>query len=414
MIFHQTSRRTLQAANRALNAAFSEEVCHDGTTIDNLAERGNTATTTHFVAIEDNILSERIKTGDRALFCAPGSGLTFGTALYTFDDLPDRRRRWETGPERNGKPVPRRVRAPASERPVARVRIESIGTVPRCPGVRPDTLELVKVAAQNCLARSAYGRDELDLLIFAGIYRTDIVAEPAIAALIAGELHVNDAITSPMGQKTLAFDIFNGSAGFLTACSVSSGMIAGGKFRTALIVAAEVENNAVDPARPRLGVMETGSAVILDRSSEDGPGFERFLFEAYTEHVDALRAYTVQAGGRTFFEFDRDPRLERHYLRCISESVGRLLGSAGLGPRDLRVICPPQISPGFIRALGDELNFPAEKLIDVSEEGRDYFSSSVPYALEEAYRRQLVQTGDLGLIIAVGTGVQVGCALYRF
>src|SRR5207249_478350 len=52
--------------------------------------RGNTATTTHFVALADGIASGRIRSGDRVIFAISGSGLTLGTALYTLDDLPDR------------------------------------------------------------------------------------------------------------------------------------------------------------------------------------------------------------------------------------------------------------------------------------------------------------------------------------
>jgi 3-oxoacyl-[acyl-carrier-protein] synthase III len=38
----------------------------------------------------------------------------------------------------------------------------------------------------------------------------------------------------------------------------------------------------------------------------------------------------------------------------------------------------------------------------------------VPYALDHALRHQLVSPGDIGLIVSVGSGVQVGCATYRF
>lgn len=31
-----------------------------------------------------------------------------------------------------------------------------------------------------------------------------------------------------------------------------------------------------------------------------------------------------------------------------------------------------------------------------------------------AWRRRLVKSGDVGLIISVGSGLQVGCSTYRF
>jgi 3-oxoacyl-[acyl-carrier-protein] synthase III len=38
----------------------------------------------------------------------------------------------------------------------------------------------------------------------------------------------------------------------------------------------------------------------------------------------------------------------------------------------------------------------------------------VPYGLENARRHRLARPGDIALIVAVGSGVQVGCTTYRF
>jgi len=90
LIMHQTSRMTLNSARKEINHLLKENILHDGNTINNLEHRGNTASTSHTVALADQILQQRIQTGDKVVFCVTASGLTIGTALYTFDDLPDR------------------------------------------------------------------------------------------------------------------------------------------------------------------------------------------------------------------------------------------------------------------------------------------------------------------------------------
>ncbi|NIL96128.1 MAG: hypothetical protein GTO26_02115, partial [Planctomycetales bacterium] len=87
---HQTSDRSLRDAKRAINKAFKKKICTDANTIHNIAERGNTATTTHFVAIWDHILNGNLKSDEHVLLGITGSGQTIGTGIYTFDDLPDR------------------------------------------------------------------------------------------------------------------------------------------------------------------------------------------------------------------------------------------------------------------------------------------------------------------------------------
>ena len=90
LVMHQISSQTIKQVKGRLNDWANDELFHDGNTINNLGKRGNTSSTTHFVALMDNILSGRIKSGDKILFSVNASGITVGTAFYTFDDLPDR------------------------------------------------------------------------------------------------------------------------------------------------------------------------------------------------------------------------------------------------------------------------------------------------------------------------------------
>ena len=60
------------------------------------------------------------------------------------------------------------------------------------------------------------------------------------------------------------------------------------------------------------------------------------------------------------------------------------------------------------------MNVPEDKCINAVGAGRDLFTSSVPCAWQFAHDNDLVTAGDVGLIICVGSGIQVGCAIYYF
>ena len=113
-------------------------------------------------------------------------------------------------------------------------------------------------------------------------------------------------------------------------------------------------------------------------------------------------------------QLDRHPWIEELYLECISDAIRRFLFDVGFSLSDLSILIPPQVSPWLCQALGEQLGLPPSKLIDVAIEGQDLFSSSIPFALEDVQRRDRVRPGDVGLIVAVGSGIQVGCALYHF
>lgn len=414
LIMHQTSTMTMNSARNEINKLLQSKICHDGNTINNLKQRGNTASTSHFVALNDHMRNGNIHSGDKIVFSINASGLTVGTALYVFDDLPDRLRQMESSHAETQKvsPIKKLNTEPYPE--MASIRIESVGTIPAIKSGKSNSLELLKHAANNCLSHSAYEVSDIGLLIYSGVYRTEYLLEPAIAALLAGELDMNATTPGQDEKKTFAFDVFNGAIGFLNACYVAQQMITAGNYKTAMIVAAEIENNAGAFPDTLLGVGESASAFILDVHPMVGKGFSRFQFTYHTESVEASKTYYSTGTKDPYLHVEKDPGLDTLFITCISSAVKQFLQTEGLDINSIDLIFPPQISSSFISGLSEMLNISHQKFVDAVGEGPDLFSSSLPYALEYAYEKELVKPGDKGLIIAVGSGIQVGCAVYHF
>jgi 3-oxoacyl-[acyl-carrier-protein] synthase III len=205
--------------------------------------------------------------------------------------------------------------------------------------------------------------------------------------------------------------VFNGGIGFLNACHVATQLIRAGKCSTAMVATAEVENNPPGAAERR-GLVETGSAVILERSAT-GRGFGRMLFRSFARYGDAGQAYSERTGASMVMRLVRDPRLEEYYLECIAEVVGELLAREELDLSRVRTILPPQISPAFVARLSDCLGAERRTVVDLAG-GGDYFTSSLACSFERAGELGLVEPGEIGLVIEVGNGIQVGCATYHF
>jgi len=412
VITHQTSRRTIRRAARALRDALPDSATPPNL-VDNLAERGNTATTAHFVAVYDQVVNGSIRSGDRVVFAINGSGLTVGNALYTFDDLPDRirgGRKTVAAP-----PMPSLHRRPRTRTPspgAPRARIESVGVLPLPQQAPASSLELSCRAAERSLATSAHDRNAIELLIYSGVYRTDFVVEPAIATMIAGQLGINDSFDSVDRRRTFAFDVSNSSVGFLNACFLAAQLIQGRKIHTAMVLAAEVENASLFRGARR-GVTEAASAMILDQSP-GGTGFGSFLFRSFTDYVDLLACSVSSQAGAAALSVVKHPRLEDHYVECVLRVIPELLAVEGLDLSDIGLFIPPQLSSRSIDELSAALKVDRDRVVHVTGCGEDLFTSSVPYALEAVRCRGLAQPGDAGLIITAGAGIEVGCAIYYF
>ncbi len=409
ILMHQTSDASLNDAVIAVNRMFGYAAAHPGNVISNLAERGNTASTTHFVALSDHIRGNRIKSGDNVVFGISGSGATVGAALYTFDDLPDRLRRGPDHLHSARRPVGTRSTTPSA---APRVAITGVGIAAAEQSGPPSAIDLAARAAAACLTDSGLDKASIGLMIHAGIYREEFICEPAIAALVAGELGINDDIETPEDSKTLAFDVLNGAVGFLNACHVAVHMIGAGKAEHAMVMASEVENNTPGGDHPLYGLNETGSALILG-SNGGTAGFGQFVFHHRPENAEALATYIRHEDGHSWLQIDREPKLTMHYLDAIPAAVEELLTMEGLEAADIAAVFPPHLAAADLTEMARRINIPRARLVEVDADA-DLFTSSLPYALDHAVRHQLVKPGDIGLIVSVGSGVQVGCATYRF
>ena len=68
---------------------------------------------------------------------------------------------------------------------------------------------------------------------------------------------------------------------FLTATDIAAQMIRSGKIRTALVIAAEIENNRHEYPDDMIGLEEMASAVLMDDGSDSGIGFGEFVFNYF-------------------------------------------------------------------------------------------------------------------------------------
>ena len=93
--------------------------------------------------------------------------------------------------------------------------------------VRPS--EVAAKAAEKVLAKSTVKRDDIDLLIYAGVCRDRI--EPSTAAYVHRLLGLSSSVQ--------IFDVSNACLGFLNAVVIASSMIESGQANSALIVSGE-------------------------------------------------------------------------------------------------------------------------------------------------------------------------------
>jgi 3-oxoacyl-[acyl-carrier-protein] synthase-3 len=84
LIPHQTSARAIKKGMKDVSESFGVAPKHVVVTVD---EFGNTASTTHFVALRKYLREGRFAEDDRVLLLALASGLEVGVIIFRVDQL---------------------------------------------------------------------------------------------------------------------------------------------------------------------------------------------------------------------------------------------------------------------------------------------------------------------------------------
>jgi 3-oxoacyl-[acyl-carrier-protein] synthase III len=415
LIMHQASSVAVAQTRSAINRFLDKAIATTENVIDNIQHRGNTATTTHWIAVQDLILNGKMKRDNNLLLYISGSGLNIGTALYVFDDLPERiARYWETG-----EPAPKQTPRAASTRHTSSISIEIVTSAmvyPAAGDPRRSAIAWATEAAAACLQDAAdfnIDRSQVGLVCYTGVHRDEQIFEPAIAAIISGNLSINAYNNQPDTQpRTISFDIFNSDLGFLQACYTAGQVMAAGRCQYALVSTSEMENNAINEAAPLLGTGEGGAAWLLRATPNGNSGFGSFLFRTCEGLATAVQTWVEWPQGHPVVCQEQQQAYMQALLAPIQQLVQDLLQAEGLEAADMDYLVPPFTDPGFIAQLLAGLCLP--NVLTPVASGREKGVLTLPCLMEELVWQETPLNGRKALLISAGAGGQIGAAVYFF
>ena len=406
VIPHQTATKALDYIKQAIDRFGSVEKDAGDYLVRNFVRTGNTASTAHTLALARAISDRKIRSHQDVVFLVQASGATTGCALYRMDELPDRMNAskgfWRRMPKGSvirppGKTINQRQP----------IKLSAISLVER--GSADTALERSVLAAHQCLARSLPGRKEKNraLLIHTGRYRDNYMEEPAAAALILGNLEQR----SSLQNEYFAFDVLNGSSGWMNALWYAQSWLATHRKSHILITASEM-NPPRQTGNTVVEIDETASACMLSLS-DDGSGFSDPDFRIIDGSFEKYRAQAIDPGPCTKMDFQIDPEYDEFLSKLIESYFVERLAALRTKREDFSCFILPQRSKTFIERLARRLRLPPESCI-VACRDKDLYSSSVPFALHKAQESAKIVKDKPAFILQAGSGIQLSSALYWF
>jgi 3-oxoacyl-[acyl-carrier-protein] synthase III len=272
------------------------------------------------------------------------------------------------------------------------------------------------------------GMSTADLAVEAGSRALKSAGVEAVDALIVATTTPDHpmpatapAVAARLGQRTVpAFDLNAVCAGFVYGLASGSALIAGGIAERVLVIGADAFSSVVRPddrvISPLFG--DGGGAAVLRAGHADEPGaLLTFDLGSDGELADLIM---VPGGGSRqrsgglpaspddmYFTMD-GRRVFAAAVRHMSRSSRTVLDRLGRRPEEVDRVVGHQANARILRAVADQLDLPADRLVMNIDRVGNTSAASIPLALCDAVADATLTPGQFVLLTAFGGGLAWG------
>jgi 3-oxoacyl-[acyl-carrier-protein] synthase-3 len=285
------------------------------------------------------------------------------------------------------------------------------------------SLSLAVSAARDCLARSRYEAEDLDIIISCGITHfvdgLDYRFEPAMSHSIKA------AIGAPQAQS---FDITNACAGMMTGIHILDHMVRSGAVRRGMVVSGEyitsIGENAVRNVRTiassqlaSLTVGDSGAAAIIDGADDDSGGrIHATEFVTLSDHSSLCIGKPCRnAAGAAMYT--KAKKLHEVAIANAAPVIRRVLASAGMQLDQIDHVIPHQTSARAIdkgtKSISREVGGGLPKNIVYNlEEFGNTASTTHFVALHRFLDEGRLEEDDRIMLISFASGIVIGALVF--
>lgn len=266
------------------------------------------------------------------------------------------------------------------------------------------TSDLASEAARRALEDANMSIKEIDAIIV-GTATPDMLF-PSTACLVQRNLGTRDVPS---------FDISAACSGFIYGLSIATGFIATGFFENVLVVGAETLSRMLDwKDRSTCVLFGDGAGAAVVGHVGDGRGFLSMFLGSEGSLADLLK---LPAGGSKLPATEETVRNRLHFVkmegnklykfavRAMAAAAARVLEDSGYSGADLDLLVPHQANLRIINATAERIGVDQKKVYVNIDQYGNTSAASIPIALDEARRKDILKEGMLVEIVSFGGGL---------
>lgn len=285
-----------------------------------------------------------------------------------------------------------------------------------------DTTSVMGVkAAKMAISDANVTKDDIDFIIFATL-------SPDYFFPGAGVM-----VQDMMDMNTVgALDVRNQCSGFIYALSTADQFVKTGMYKNILVIGSETHSPGLDKTTRGRGVSvifgDGAGAVVVSREEDNSKGILSTHLHSQGEHAKELSVISPGLGTRWVSDIikDNDPN-EESYLPYMngqfvfknavvrfSEVINEALEKNNLKKDDIKLLIPHQANLRIAQFIQKKFKLEDNQVFNNISKYGNTTAASIPIALAEAYRANLIQKNDIIVLAAFGSGFTWGSALIRW
>ena len=276
-------------------------------------------------------------------------------------------------------------------------------------------------AAKIAISDANLTKDDIDFIIFATL-------SPDYYFPGAGVM-----VQDMMDMNTVgALDVRNQCSGFIYALSTADQFVKTGMYKNILVIGSETHSPGLDKTTRGRSVSvifgDGAGAVVVSREEDNSKGILSTHLHSQGEHAKELSVISPGLGTRWVSDIlkDNDPN-EESYLPYMngqfvfknavvrfSEVINEALEKNNLKKDDIKLLIPHQANLRIAQFIQKKFKLEDNQVFNNISKYGNTTAASIPIALAEAYRANLIQKNDIIVLAAFGSGFTWGSALIRW
>jgi 3-oxoacyl-[acyl-carrier-protein] synthase-3 len=278
------------------------------------------------------------------------------------------------------------------------------------------TSDLALQASKRALNMAGLTARDLDLIVMGTI--TPDTQCPAGANCLQSKLNAPQAVT---------FDVIAACSGFIFSLDVASQYLLSGKFKTALVLGAEVMTRTLNWKDRASCILWGDGAGAVVLSADGSKGHEILSTHIHTDGANGTDLLMPGGGSATTPISYESVDKKLHYLKLIEanntfrvavrrfiESIQEAASANKIGVEDIDWFIPHQANIRMFYSISKTMKIPIEKFYVTIHKYGNISAASCAIALDEAVRDGSIKKGHIVCVPVFGGGLTWGSAMIRW